>query len=117
MFQCLVAGLKKNPGLGIHHLGFARGEAEEGRVEPAGIREARAAANEVISRVIAGRDADLVQLLVGEGLQAVDAVTEHAPQGVDIRSLGIAPGHADDGDLLQILKLGHGAAPSSDCQS
>ncbi|GAA3360089.1 hypothetical protein GCM10020366_38690 [Saccharopolyspora gregorii] len=90
VFEGVPALLQEDPLLRVGVGGFDAGHREEHRVEPVD------AAQEA-----AGAAGDLgAELPAGDGFEQVRARDEVVPEGVRVFGVGVAGGHADDGDRL-----------------
>ncbi|CAM5711853.1 hypothetical protein SFUMM280S_10879 [Streptomyces fumanus] len=109
VFEGFPGGFEEQPLLGVHGGGFARGDAEEVRVEAGDVGEEPAVPGVGGAGVVGVGVVEAVEVpapVVGEGADGVLAPADEVPQVLGRGDVaGVAAGHADDGDGLGGLEL------------
>ncbi len=98
VLQRLPGALQEDAVLRVHQLRLARGEAEEGGVEPVAVRDHPLGPHEARIGEQARIDSGRGELLHGGVGDRLDAVAQVAPQLAHRAGAGKARGEADDGD-------------------
>ncbi len=108
MLERFPGHLEQQALLGIHRDGLARGDAEEGRVEPVDVFDEAAAAGRRLARrrgigIVERID---VPAVAGNLADRVDPVAQQAPEALGIRGAPReAAAHADDREGLDARRL------------
>ena len=101
MFQRLPGAFEEDALLRVEDLRLARREAEEAGVEPLGLLEDGATAHVLRVPAQRGGHASRLEVRVAESVEALDALDDVAPEGVEPVGARKAAGHADDGDRVR----------------
>ncbi|GAA4092696.1 hypothetical protein GCM10022248_73930 [Nonomuraea soli] len=113
VFQRVPAGLEEQPFLGVHALGVATGDPEEGGVEAVdAVDEAAPLAVGLARAALLGVEEGLVVPPVGRDLgDAVASFGQVAPEGVEVGGLRIPSGEPDDRDPVLLVVGGRRLLP------
>jgi hypothetical protein len=108
VFEGLVGVLQEEPVLGVHQLGLARRDVEEGGVEPLDVVEHATGLHVVgiAERLGGGGGLDLVVREAGDG---VETLAQVAPELLDVSGPRVSACETDNGDAVELVCVAHGA--------
>jgi len=113
ILEGLYGGFQNQPDLGGHQLGFVLGNAEIARIEGGDVVEEGPGAHHRLAQHVAFRmQQGVVVPAVGRiGLEAVQTVGQHVPEGLRVGRLGDPQRQADDRDVMTVAPVGGLFAP------